>query len=88
MDELLKEGFITKEHGKGSRVIERRKSLGFLTVKGFSGAIDYDVATILTEKPKITQWDPIITFLLTEEEKNHSVSNINDCAISTIIPLY
>ncbi len=69
LDELLKEGFIAKEQGKGSKVIERRKSLGLLTVKGFSGAIDYAVETTLTEKPKITQWDPIIAFPLTKEEK-------------------
>ncbi len=69
LDELLKEGFIAKEQGKGSKVIERSKSLGLLTVKGFSGSIDYEVKTIVTEGPKITQWDPIIPFSLTEEEK-------------------
>ena len=69
LDELLKEGFITKEHGKGSRVVERRKSLGLLTVKGFSGAIDYAVETTLTEKPKITEWNPVIAFPLTEAEQ-------------------
>ena len=35
LDELLKEGFIEKLRGKGSRVTERRKSLGLLNVKGF-----------------------------------------------------
>lgn len=69
LDELLKEGFIEKEQGKGSKVIERRKSLGLLTVKGFSGATDYEVQTILTKKPKITHWDPIIAFPLTKEER-------------------
>jgi DNA-binding GntR family transcriptional regulator len=69
LDELLREGFIEKEQGKGSRVLERRKSLGLLTVKGFSGAIDHEVETILTEKPKIVDWDPIIAFPLTKEEQ-------------------
>lgn len=74
LDELLKEGFIEKERGKGSRVVERRKSLGLLTVKGFSGAIDYDVTTKLTEKPQVTNWDPIIAFPLTEfEQKSQCV---------------
>ncbi len=72
LDELLKEGFIEKEQGKGSKVLERRKSLGLLTVKGFSGSIDYEVRTIVTEGPKITEWDPIIPFSLTEEEKKSS----------------
>ncbi|MFD0796159.1 GntR family transcriptional regulator [Maribacter chungangensis] len=69
LDELLREGFIEKEQGKGSKVIERRKSLGLLTVKGFSGATDYKVKTKLTQAPKITDWDPIIVFGLTREEQ-------------------
>ncbi|WP_282161456.1 GntR family transcriptional regulator [Ulvibacterium marinum] len=69
LDELMKEGFIEKEHGKGSKVLERRKSLGLLTIKGFSGAIDYEVKTILTKEPKITSWDPTIAFSLTQEEQ-------------------
>ncbi len=69
LDELLKEGFIEKEQGKGSKVLERSKSLGLLTVKGFSGATDYEVQTVLTHKPKITDWNPIIAFPLTKEEQ-------------------
>ena len=69
LDELLKEGFIEKEQGKGSKVLERRKSLGLLTVKGFSGSIDYEVKTVVTKGPKITEWNPVIAFSLTEEEK-------------------
>ncbi|WP_339708166.1 GntR family transcriptional regulator [uncultured Kriegella sp.] len=69
LDELLKEGFIEKEQGKGSKVLERRKSLGLLTVKGFSGATDHEVKTVVTDGPKVTDWDPIIAFALTEEEK-------------------
>lgn len=69
LDELLREGFIEKEQGKGSKVIERRKSLGLLTVKGFSGATDYKVKTKLTQAPKITDWEPIIVFRLTRDEQ-------------------
>ncbi|WP_299532965.1 GntR family transcriptional regulator [Ulvibacterium sp.] len=84
LDELMKEGFIEKEHGKGSKVLERRKSLGLLTVKGFSGAIDYEVKTILTKEPKVTDWDPSIAFSLTKEEQKSKcvyfqrVRHIND----------
>jgi DNA-binding GntR family transcriptional regulator len=69
LDELLREGFIEKEQGKGSKVIERRKALGLLTVKGFSGAIDYEVKTTITTVPQITHWDPVIVFGLTSEER-------------------
>lgn len=69
LDELQKEGFIAKEHGKGSKVIERRKSLGLLTVKGFSEATDYKVKTIVLQQPRIQAWEPAISFVLTEAEK-------------------
>lgn len=69
LDELLKEGFIEKEQGKGSKVIERRKALGLLTVKGFSGAIDYKVETKLTEPPTIIDWSPDIAFPLSVKEQ-------------------
>ena len=68
LDELIKEGFIVKEHGKGSRVLERSKSLGLLTVKGFSGSTEYDVKTMVTKKPKVMPWDKMISFPLTDDE--------------------
>jgi DNA-binding GntR family transcriptional regulator len=69
LDELLKEGYIEKEQGRGSRVLERGKSLGLLTVKGFSGSTDYEVKTTITQKPVIGEWDPTIAFPLTDDEK-------------------
>ncbi len=69
LDELIKEGFIAKEQGRGSRVLERQKSLGLLTVKGFSGSTDYEVKTVVTKEPAIQEWDLSIPFSLTEEEK-------------------
>jgi DNA-binding GntR family transcriptional regulator len=56
LDELLKEGFIERQHGKGSIVIERRKSLGLLNVKGFSEAVGENVKTIFLQKPKESKW--------------------------------
>jgi len=56
MDELLKEGFIEKQHGKGSRVCERRKSLGLLAVKGFSEAVEKNFQTVFLQKPMIAAW--------------------------------
>lgn len=69
LDELLKQGFIEKEHGKGSRVLERGKSLGLMSIKGFSGSTNYQVKTKITIEPKICEWEPSIVFPLSEEEK-------------------
>ena len=56
LDELLKEGFIEKQHGKGSVVIERRQSLGLLSVKGFSEAVGENVRTTFIQKPTLCEW--------------------------------
>lgn len=69
LDELLKEGFIEKEHGKGSRVLERGKSLGLMSIKGFSGSTDYHVKTKVTVEPKVCEWPESIVFPLSDEEK-------------------
>lgn len=68
LDELLKEGFIEKEHGKGSRVKERRQSLGLLTVKGFSEAVGENVHTIFLQKPTIQLWPDELLFPASEAE--------------------
>ncbi len=69
LDELLKEGFIEKKHGKGSCVIERRKSLGLLTVKGFSEAVGKNVKTIFIQKPTLQKLNSSIITALKDEDK-------------------
>jgi GntR family transcriptional regulator/GntR family frlABCD operon transcriptional regulator len=68
LEELLKEGFIERQHGKGSRVRERRQSLGLLNVKGFSEAVGQNVTTIFLEQPKLADWNIVFPFRPTERE--------------------
>ncbi len=70
MDELLKEGYIEKHHGKGSKVRERRTSLGLLTVKGFSEAVGQNIQTTFLQKPVRSDWSSEITFSVNERDKN------------------
>lgn len=72
LDELLKEGFIQKEHGKGSKVVERRKSLGLLSVKGFSEAVGESVKTLFLQRPIEKNWDNEITIEVEPELKKGS----------------
>ena len=69
LDELLKEGFIERKHGKGSVVRERRKSLGLLNVKGFSDAVGENVRTVFLQKPINSKWSSLIHFQVSEAEK-------------------
>lgn len=87
LDELIQEGFILKEHGRGSRVVERNNALGLLTVKGFSGSTDFEVRTVISVRPTLTVWAPLKSFELTEEEKSAAcvyfqrIRHINDIPV-------
>jgi DNA-binding GntR family transcriptional regulator len=68
LDNLIKEGFIEKQHGKGSRVRERRQSLGLLNVKGFSEAVGMNVKTIFLQEPAKRTWNQDTSFHPSENE--------------------
>ncbi len=68
LDELTREGFIDRQHGKGSIVRDRRKSLGLLNVKGFSEAVGKDLSTVFVQHPKISLWNPDTHFAISEQE--------------------
>jgi len=68
LEELMKEGFIERLHGKGSIVRERRLSLGLLNVKGFSEAVGKDVSTVFLQHPQPGFWNPEIHFTISETE--------------------
>ena len=72
LDELTKEGFIERQHGKGSIVRERRQSLGLLNVKGFSEAVGKDVTTVFLQHPQPGFWNPEIHFPISENEIRES----------------
>ncbi len=72
LEELMKEGFIERQHGKGSIVRERRQSLGLLNVKGFSEAVGKDVSTIFLQHPQSGFWNPEIHFTISETEIKES----------------
>ena len=68
LEELMKEGFLERQQGKGSIVIERRQSLGLLNVKGFSEAVGKDVSTVFLLEPQKDVWNPEITFAVSDSE--------------------
>ena len=39
LNELVREGYITRQHGKGSTVSASRKSLGLLSLKGWTEVV-------------------------------------------------
>jgi len=69
LDELTRESFIERQHGKGSCVKERRKSLGLLNVKGFSEAVGENVQTIFLQKPTENKWSEEIFNQINDDDK-------------------
>lgn len=69
LEELQKEGFIIRQHGKGSMVHERRESLGLLTVKGFSEVVNFKVRTEFLQIPHLIQWDANLSLHPTMQER-------------------
>ncbi len=70
LDELMREGFIKKLHGKGSQVRERRKSLGLLTVKGFSEAVGGNIKTTFLQKPMSGKWSDEIVLPVQQNDSS------------------
>jgi len=72
LDELQREGYIVRRHGKGSVVVERRNSLGLLTVKGFSDVAGTRVKNVMVARPHVADWDDDFAFAPTEAEAGDS----------------
>jgi DNA-binding GntR family transcriptional regulator len=70
LEELCKEGFIERKHGKGSQVIERRKTLGLLNHKGFSDAVGENVKTVTLQEPAFRTWIAGSPFKISDTELN------------------
>jgi DNA-binding GntR family transcriptional regulator len=74
LDELVKEGYIIKQQGKGSIVQKsHRRTLGVLSVKGFSQIVTekkLTVDTVIIKKPCVTAWDEPFFYQLNEIERN------------------
>jgi GntR family transcriptional regulator/GntR family frlABCD operon transcriptional regulator len=73
LGELEKEGYIQKKQGKGSLVIkQRRRTLGLLSVKGFSEAVTEKklaVSTVMIHKPIVTRWDEQFFYSIDDLER-------------------
>ena len=59
LNELVTEGYISKHHGKGSIVTNKRRSLGLFSVKGFTKEVserNEKTKSVILEKPRLIKW--------------------------------
>lgn len=70
LDELVKDGFIRKQHGKGSIVHPLPKGIGILSVAGTTSAIGHkNLETRILIKPELRQWPVPFMFPLPDHIK-------------------
>jgi DNA-binding GntR family transcriptional regulator len=70
LTELLNAGYITRQQGKGSIVVEPKKGLGILSPSGFEAtAVDADLKTEMLDKPQKREWDVDVFYELSNEER-------------------
>lgn len=73
LNELVREGYITRQHGKGSTVSASRKSLGLLSLKGWTEVVvasDRHGKTLVLEGPILKKLEDIAFKPLIGEEKH------------------
>jgi DNA-binding GntR family transcriptional regulator len=71
LNELVREGYITRHHGKGSTVSASRKSLGLLSLKGWTEVVvasDRHGKTLVLEGPLLRKIESVIFKPLIDEE--------------------
>ena len=69
LTELVQEGYISKQQGKGSIVNKIPRGIGILSVSGTTTALkDKNLKTRIIEKPRIRPWPENFFFLLNELE--------------------
>lgn len=73
LNELVREGYITRQHGKGSTVSASRKSLGLLSLKGWTEVVvasDRHGKTLVLEGPVLKKLEDAAFKPLTDDEKH------------------
>jgi DNA-binding GntR family transcriptional regulator len=69
LDNLVKDGYIKKQQGKGSIVHQLPKGIGILSVGGTTSALGKkNLQTKIIVKPTISKWPENFMFQLSEEE--------------------
>ena len=71
LTELVREGYIERQHGKGSIVRSERQALGLLSFHGFSDVVGHNhvVRTDFLTPPALTDWPTVFFYDLTQTEQ-------------------
>ena len=70
LSRLEADGYITKQKGKGSIIVSKKRSLNLLSFQGFSASVgDSVIDTLSVQEVKVTTWPADFSFELAEIEQ-------------------
>lgn len=90
LNELVKEGYITRHQGRGSVVSAIRKSLGLLSLKGWTevvSASERHGTTQTIEGPVLKNWEEDFFFKLSKQELQQDFVYLNRLRYADGIPV-
>jgi len=90
LNELVRDGFIERRHGKGSLVTSTRPSLGLLSFRGFSdvvGNTSHQVRTTFLNPPAPADWPAPFVYPLSADEQQAGCIAINRLRYADDVPV-
>ncbi|MGD0036504.1 MAG: GntR family transcriptional regulator [Bacteroidota bacterium] len=88
LNELVREGYINKHHGKGSIVTIPSKEAGILSIQGTSSAIGKGLRTKIITKPYIARWDDPFFFELSKHEMESGCIKMERIRLINNVPVF
>jgi GntR family transcriptional regulator/GntR family frlABCD operon transcriptional regulator len=88
LNELVREGYINKHHGKGSIVAIPSKEAGILSIQGTSSAIGKGLRTKIITKPHIAKWDDPFFFELSNHEMESGCIKMERIRLINDVPVF
>ncbi len=71
LNDLVSDGYIKKRRGKGSIVVNKHRSLGLLSIRGFSQVVSGQnerAKSTMIQKPRLTKWEADFFYPITPLE--------------------
>ncbi|CCH53397.1 HTH-type transcriptional regulator frlR [Fibrisoma limi BUZ 3] len=90
LNELVRDGFIERRHGKGSLVTSTRPSLGLLSFRGFSdvvGNTSHQVRTTVLDPPVRGNWPAPFFYPLSADEQQAGCIVLNRLRYADDVPV-
>jgi DNA-binding GntR family transcriptional regulator len=89
LTQLVQDGYISKQQGKGSIVNKIPQGIGILSVSGTTSALkNKDLRTLILEKPRIAKWPGRFMFHLSDTETESGCIHMTRLRLLDRVPIF